>query len=413
MSASRPDPDALLARVQRDERKERRGKLKIFFGAAAGVGKTFAMLQAARAQRESGCDVVVGLVETHGRKETMAMLEGLEMLPNRSVEYRGATVHEFDIDAALARKPRLIVVDELAHSNAAGSRHPKRWHDIAELLDAGIDVYTTVNVQHLESLNDVVGQITGVRVWETIPDKVFDEADEVELVDLPPDELLERLAAGKVYLPEQAARAASNFFRKGNLIALRELSLRRTAQRVDAQMRDYRDDHAIDRAWPVFERLLVCVGPGENSEHLVRATRRLAAGLGAEWIALYVETPQLQRLPEGERDRILRSLRLAEDLGARSVTVGGGSVAAEVVGYARAQNVSKIVLGKPRRRGGLRRLVASTVDRVMQGAGDIDVEIIGTEARASTVAFGNASLILDRSRAYLGVEQRARSEKKR
>ena len=413
MSDSRPDPDALLARVQRDERREKRGKLKIFFGAAAGVGKTFAMLQAARAQREEGVDAVIGLVETHGRKETVAMLEGLEILPARSVEHRGATVREFDIDAALARNPRLIVVDELAHSNAPGSRHPKRWHDIAELLDAGIDVYTTVNVQHLESLNDVVGQITGVRVWETIPDKVFDEADEVELVDLPPDELLERLAAGKVYLPEQAQRAAANFFRKGNLIALRELSLRRTAQRVDAQMRDYREDHAIERAWPVSERLLVCVGPGESSEHLVRAARRLAAGLGAEWTALYVETPDLQRLPEGERDRILRTLRLAEDLGARSVTVGGGSVAAEIVGYARAQNMSKIVLGKPRRRSGLRRLVASTVDRVVQGATDIDVEIIGTEARPGTLAFGAASPILDRSRAHLGVEQRSRGDKVR
>jgi two-component system sensor histidine kinase KdpD len=413
MSDSRPDPDALLARVQRDERKEMRGKLKIFFGAAAGVGKTFAMLQAAHAQRDAGTDTVVGLVETHGRSETIAQLEGLEILPSRSVEHRGGTVREFDIDAALARKPGLLIVDELAHSNAAGSRHPKRWQDIAELVEAGIDVYTSLNVQHLESLNDVVGQITGVRVWETIPDKVFDEADEVELVDLPPDELLARLAAGKVYLPEQAQRAAANFFRKGNLIALRELSLRRTAQRVDAQMRDYREDHAIDRAWPVSERLLVCVGPGERSEHLVRAARRLAAGLNAEWTALYVETPDLQRLPEGERDRILRNLRLAEELGARSVTVGGGDVAREVVGYARAQNVSKIVLGKPRRRGLLRRLVSSTVDRVLQAASDIDVEIIGTEARPSTVAFGLASPILDRSRAHLGVEQRARSDKLR
>ena len=246
MTDDRPDPDQLLARVQREERRETRGKLRIFFGACAGVGKTYAMLLAAREQRDEGVDVVVGLVETHGRKETAALLEGLEILPRQSIPYRGVELQELDLDAALARKPRLIVVDELAHTNAPGARHAKRWQDIEELLDAGIDVYSAMNVQHLESLNDVVGKITGIRVWETVPDHVFDDAHEVELVDLPPDELIERLHEGKVYMPEAAAGALQNFFRKGNLIALRELALRRTAERVDRQMREYRTDQGIE-----------------------------------------------------------------------------------------------------------------------------------------------------------------------
>ncbi|MEA3122457.1 MAG: two-component system, OmpR family, sensor histidine kinase KdpD, partial [Paraburkholderia sp.] len=236
----RPDPDALLNKIQREEEKQRRGRLKIFFGASAGVGKTFAMLQAARRRLDEGVDVVVGIVETHGRKETLALLHGLDVINPALIEYRGRVLPEFDLDAALARKPELILVDELAHSNVHGSRHLKRWQDVHELLDVGIDVYTTVNVQHLESLNDVVGQITGIRVWETVPDRVFDRADEVTLVDLPAEELLDRLRDGKVYLPHQAENAVRNFFRKGNLIALRELALRRTADRVDAQMREYR-----------------------------------------------------------------------------------------------------------------------------------------------------------------------------
>ncbi|HUY58668.1 MAG TPA: histidine kinase, partial [Solirubrobacteraceae bacterium] len=337
MTAGRPDPDALLARVQREEAQARRGKLKIFFGACAGVGKTCAMLSAAREEGARGADVLLGLVETHGRSETAALADGLARLAPRAVEHKGATLREFDLDAALARRPKLLLVDELAHTNAPGSRHPKRWQDVEELLAAGINVYTTLNVQHLESLNDVVGQITGIRVWETLPDKVFDQADEVELVDLPPDDLLERLHRGKVYLPEQVLRAADNFFRKGNLIALRELALRRTADRVDAQMRDYRNEKGIRAAWPVVERVLVAVGPDEENEHLVRAACRMAANLGAEWTALYVETPPQLRLPEGERDRILRALRLAEALGGRSVVVGGGDVAQEVLGFAHAQ----------------------------------------------------------------------------
>src|SRR5215470_15694228 len=313
---SRPDPDALLARVQREEKKRRRGRLKVFFGASAGVGKSYGMLLAAREKRAEGVDVVVGVVETHGRADTAALLDGLEILPQKSVQYRGASLREFDLDAALERRPTLIVVDELAHTNAEGSRHPKRWNDVEELLDVGIDVYTALNVQHLESLNDVVGGITSVRVHETVPDTVFDHADEVELIDLPPDELIGRLKEGKVYLPEQAKAAIQNFFRKGNLIALRELSLRRTAERVEEQMRDYRENQGIRDVWQAGERILVCIGPGALAERLIRAGRRLAAALHAEWIVAYIETPRLQRLPTGERDRIVAVLRIAEGLGA-------------------------------------------------------------------------------------------------
>ncbi len=401
MTAGRPDPDALLARVQREEAQARRGKLKIFFGACAGVGKTCAMLSAAREEGARGADVLLGLVETHGRSETAALAEGLARLAPRAVEHKGATLREFDLDAALARRPQLLLVDELAHTNAPGSRHPKRWQDVEELLVAGINVYTTLNVQHLESLNDVVGQITGIRVWETLPDKVFDQADEVELVDLPPDDLLERLHRGKVYLPEQVLRAADNFFRKGNLIALREMALRRTADRVDAQMRDYRDEKGIRAAWPVVERVLVAVGPDEEGEHLVRAARRMAANLGAEWTALYVETPPQLRLPEGERDRILRALRLAEALGGRSVVVGGGDVAQEVLGFAHAQNFTRVVIGRPTRRG-IRRLYGlSTAERIVAGAHDLDIELVGAEAKPATLAAG----VLARSREALGIER--------
>src|SRR2546426_2823451 len=291
MSTDRPDPEALRARVKEEEARRRRGKLKVFFGAAAGVGKTYAMLEAAREQRADGVDVLIGYVETHGRAETDALLEGLEVLPARSVEYRGTALREFDLDGALGRHPALILVDELAHTNAPGSRHAKRWQDVMELLDAGIDVYTTMNVQHVESLNDVVAKVTGVVVRETVPDSVLEQADEVELVDLSPDDLLERMREGKVYVPAQAEEAVRNFFRKGNLIALREMALRRTADRVDAQMRSYMREHAIGRTWPVAERLLVCVGPSPHSARLVRAAKRMADRLEAEWIVAYVETP--------------------------------------------------------------------------------------------------------------------------
>jgi len=265
VSERRPDPEALLERARAEEAKRARGRLKVFFGAAPGVGKTYAMLEAARELRATGVDVVVGYAETHGRAETEALVAGLEVVPPRRVEYHGATLRDFDLDAALGRHPTVILVDELAHTNAPGARHAKRWQDVVELLDAGIAVYTTINVQHLESLNDVVAQITGVRVRETVPDSVFQQADEVELVDLSPDDLLQRLKDGKVYVPELATHAVEHFFRKGNLFALRELALRQTADRVDAQLRGYRREHAVPTTWPVAERLLVAVGPSPYS----------------------------------------------------------------------------------------------------------------------------------------------------
>ncbi|HEY1611024.1 MAG TPA: sensor histidine kinase KdpD [Paraburkholderia sp.] len=376
----RPDPDELLDRIQRDEDRQQRGKLKIFFGASAGVGKTFAMLQAARRRRDDGIDVVVGVVETHGRKETLALLDGLETVEPTKVAYRGRALTEFDLDATLARKPQLVLVDELAHSNVPGSRHLKRWQDVHELLDAGIDVYTTVNVQHLESLNDVVGQITGIRVWETVPDRVFDLADEVTLVDLPPEELLDRMRDGKVYLPQQAERAVRNFFRKGNLIALRELALRRTADRVDAQMREYRADQSIERIWQARDRLIVCVGPGPEGPTLVRAAARLAASLKADWLAVYVETPKLQRLPDTERERTLAALKLAAELGAETVTLPGDDIAVTLVAYARMRNVSKFVVGASRDATWWRRWqrwFGAPVDlRIVRAAADVDVTLI-------------------------------------
>ncbi len=373
---ARPDPDALLVRVQEEEARRRRGKLKVFFGAAAGVGKTYAMLEAAREQRDDGVDVVVGFVETHGRVETEALLQGLEVLPSRAVEYRGSTLHDLDLDGALARRPTLILVDELAHTNAAGSRHAKRWQDVDELLAASINVYTTVNVQHVESLNDVVAKITGVVVRETVPDSILEEADEVELIDLPPDDLLQRFKEGKVYVPELAEEALRHFFRKGNLIALRELALRRTAERVDAQMRVYMREHAIEKAWPAGERLLVCLGPSPASARLVRAAKRMADRLGAPWIAAYVETPQL---PQAARDGVIQTMRLAEQLGAQTMTLSGQRMSEEILAYAHTHNVTKLIVGKPTRGLWKRIFIGSIVDALVQGSGDIDVYVISGE----------------------------------
>ena len=378
MLIDRPNPDELLARVERDQIRASRGRLKIFFGAAAGVGKTYAMLQAAREKRGEHRDIVIGLVETHGRKETAALVDGLEVLPPKLINYRGTTLHEFDLDAALKRKPSIILVDELAHSNAQGCRHPKRWQDIEELLEAGIDVYTALNVQHLESLNDDIGQISGIRVWETVPDTVFEGADEVELVDLPPDELLNRLKDGKVYLPQQAQEAAKHFFRKGNLIALRELALRQTANRVDAQMLDYREDHRIREVWQVNERILVCIGPNALAERLVRAGKRFATSLRAEWIVVYVETPELQRLSAEKRDGVLRILRLAEQLGAETVTLNAPELSEAIIKFSRERNVTKIVMGKPTRRGLKRALLGSVVDVLISDAHNINLYLLGS-----------------------------------
>lgn len=382
MSDQRPDPDELLSRLQAEEAKATRGKLKIFFGASAGVGKTYAMLSAARSQLLQGVDVVIGVIETHGRTETEVMTDGLERLPKREIDYRGNVLREFDLDGALARKPALMLMDELAHSNVAGSRHPKRWQDVGELLAAGIDVYSTVNVQHLESLNDVVSGITGIRVWETVPDKIFDSADEVILVDLTPDELLQRLKEGKVYLPNQAERAIHNFFRKGNLLALRELALRRTADRVDEDVLQYRRERFVTPVWQTRESLLACIGPGEGGEQIVRATARIAGQLEVPWHAIYVETPGLQGLSESRRQRILKSLKLAQDMGAQTAALTANDAVAATVKYAREHNLSKIVTG----RGQARRWPwqRSFTQGLGQQAPDIDILQIARKEPEST-----------------------------
>jgi two-component system sensor histidine kinase KdpD len=380
MNASRPDPDLLLARVRETEARARRGRLTIFFGANAGVGKTYAMLEAAQRRRSEGIEVVVGYVELHGRSETEELLTGLEQLPPLSVRVGESTRREFDLDAALARRPPLLLVDELAHTNIGGGdpppRHDKRWQDIEELLDAGIDVYTTVNVQHLESLSDVVWQITGVRQLETLPDRLFDEADEIKLVDVTPEDLLQRLREGRIYRPQQAEQALENFFRKGNLIALRELALRKTADRVDQAMRDYREEKAVRGAWAARERLLVAVGPDAQAESLVRAGKRLADRLDAQWLVVYVETPDLLRLSEHQRNRRISILRLATSLGAEAITLGGSSASAELLEYGRTRNVSRILVGSANRRGWQRLFRSSVTAQLLEHSRDIDVLVI-------------------------------------
>lgn len=365
---ARPDPDALLAQLRNDEARALRGKLRIYFGASAGVGKTWAMLSAAQRERAAGRDVLVGVAETHGRSETAALLAGLDTLPLRELDHRGRKLAEFDLDAALARKPAVLLVDELAHTNAPGSRHAKRWQDVQELLAAGIDVWSALNVQHLESLNGTVGAITGVRVHETVPDTVLDEADEVVLVDVTPDELTARLAAGKVYLPQQAERAAQNFFRKGNLIALREIALRRTAEHVEDDVRGWRIEQSgaagrngkegqggALQAWNTSGAILACVGPHEGAAQTVRTAARLAGQLNVRWHAAYVETPRLQRLAAEERDRILAVLKLAEELGAATAVLTGSDVAEQLAEQARRLNCATLVLGRPEPVAGWRR----------------------------------------------------------
>jgi two-component system, OmpR family, sensor histidine kinase KdpD len=391
----RPDPDLLLAKVNRQELEARRGKLRIFFGSSAGVGKTYAMLVAARKLKSEGRAVLIGVVETHGRAETAALLDGLEVLPPKSVEYRGKTLPEFDLDAALARHPQLILIDELAHSNVPGTRHPKRWQDVDELLAAGIDVFSTLNVQHLESLNDVVGGITNVRVWETVPDKVFDAADEVVLVDIPADELLARLKAGKVYVAQQAAHAAQNFFRKGNLMALRELALRRTADRIEGDVQAYRVDQSIESVWKTATALLTCVGPDAAAERVVRAAARLAGQLNAEWHAIYVETPGLQRLAPAKREKILANLNLAQQLGATTAVIASAQIAESIVAYARKNNLSKLVIGRdPVRRlwpwqrssGQKLALLAPDIDLIEVGRAENSVKESSRDSTASPFA---------------------------
>lgn len=372
----RPDPDQLLDQIRGAEARATQGRLRIYFGASAGVGKTYAMLATAQRELAAGRDVLVGVIETHGRGDTAAQLAGLPCLPLKTVPYRGRVLGEFDLDAALARRPQVLLVDELAHANVEGSRHPKRWQDVNELLEAGIEVWTALNVQHLESLNGTVGAITGVRVHETVPDTVLDRADEIILVDVTPDELLTRLKAGKVYLPQQAERAAQNFFRKGNLIALREIALRRTAERVEDDVRHYRvqQSQGPQPVWNTSGSLLVGVDELEGAEQTVRAAARLAGQLNARWLATYVETPRLQRLPSAERDRILAVLKLAEEMGAITSVLAGDDIAAELLKLARQQNCATLVLGRPRRRPRWR---APLARRVADAAPELDLVEVG------------------------------------
>ena len=394
MSFERPNPDALLADLQSEAARAQRGKLTIFFGYAAGVGKSYAMLEAAQRELAAGTDIVVGYVELHGRPETEALLAGLDAVPPRLVEYRGVTLREFDLDATLAKNPQIALVDELAHTNAEGSRHAKRWQDVDELLAAGINVYTTLNVQHIESLNDVIAQITGVAVRETLPDRVFESADEIELIDLTPDELVERLRAGKVYVPEKAQRAIEKFFQRGNLSALRELSLRRTADRLNAEVQQARRGQAARLTWPTTERLLVCVGPSPTSAKVIRSTRRLASTLRAEWIAACVETPRAKKMSEAARQCLLENQQLAERLGAETVTLTGAQVADEIISYARSRNVTKIVIGKTDEPKWKTLLKGSVVDDLLRQSGEIDIYVVrGIEAKAlphSVMSLGSA-----------------------
>ena len=357
-SDTRPDPDQLLEQLRSDGQRARRGKLRIYFGANAGVGKTYAMLSAAQRERKAGSDLLVGVVETHGRSETAELLAGLAVLPRKDVPYRGRTLKEFDLDAALLRKPAVLLVDELAHSNVEGSRHPKRWQDVQELLEAGIDVWSAINVQHLESLNGTVGAITGIRINETVPDTVLDGADEIILVDVTPDELTARLKAGKVYLPQQAERAAQNFFRKGNLIALREIALRRTAEHVEDDVRSHRVEQSGAAGlgggsdglpvWNTSGAILACIGPHAGAEQTVRTAARLAGQLNVRWHAAYVETPKLQRLDVAQRDQILSVVKLAEELGAATAVLAGADAADALVAQAQLLNCATLVVGRPK-----------------------------------------------------------------
>jgi two-component system, OmpR family, sensor histidine kinase KdpD len=369
---NRPSPEALL----RQAGEEGRGRLKVFLGAAPGVGKTYEMLMQGRQRRLDGVDAVIAVVETHGRVETDLLTKSFEKIPKRRLPYKGHVLAEMDLDAILQRKPKLALVDELAHTNAPGSRHPKRHMDVEEILAAGIDVYTTLNVQHLESLNDVVARITGVRVRETVPDSILDRADEVELIDLTPEDLIQRLKEGKVYVPDQAERAIGSYFMPGNLTALRELALRRTAQRVDAQMVDYMRAHAIQGPWEASERVLVCISERPGAASLVRYARRLADRLRASWSAIYVETSQAQRLSEDERDRIAAALRLAEQLGGQAATVPAAAIADGVIDYANANNFTHIVVATQQRSRLWELVRPSAAHEVIRRAGDFSVHVV-------------------------------------
>ncbi len=378
---TRPDPDALLAQVQRSDAVAKSGKLHIFLGMCPGVGKTYAMLQTARQRVNEGVEVLVGIVETHGRSETAALLEGMSVLPRRKLEHRGFTLEEFDIDAVLARRPQLVLVDELAHTNAPGSRHAKRYQDVLELIDMGIDVYTTLNVQHIDSQVDIVRQISGVTIQETVPDSILDRAHEIQLIDLSVEKLLERMGDGKVYLGERAEQAVAGFFKEGNLTALRELALRFTAEQVDRDLEDIRRSRRVSSAWKTNARLLVGVGPSPYAESLIRWTRRAATRLNCPWIVAWVESSRV--LTPVEQERLTRALGLARKLGGEVVSVTGENVSEALLQVARERNVSQIVVGKPDKPSWWRQSLA---DQIIIGSGDIDVCVVRPLAAAEKTA---------------------------
>ena len=399
-SDQRPSPEALLEAARRED--SHRGRLKIFLGAAPGVGKTYEMLQSAHAKRRAGVDIVVGVVETHGRLETQALLDGLEVVPRKPLDYKGQTLEEMDLDALIARRPQIAIVDELAHTNAPGSRHPKRYLDVEELLNNGIDVYSAVNIQHIESLNDVVAQITHVRVRETVPDSVFNLADAIELVDLTPDDLIQRLKEGKVYVPKQAERALEHYFSPGNLTALRELALRRTAERVDEQLLTHMQANAISGPWAAGERILVCISEDPRAAGLIRYTKRLADRLHAPWTAICIETRRSLQLTQTERDRLADTLRLAETLGGEAITIPAtGRIADDVLGFARANNVTQIVVGKSTRSWGFELVRGSVVHQLVRNAGHISVHVIaGDKLDAATVTAARGVRTADASEPF-------------
>ena len=384
MSDSRPNPDELLQLLPEEHKSKGRGRLKIFLGMAAGVGKTYSMLSDGQDARQRGLNVVVGYLEFHGRKETESMADGLELLPQKVIEHRGVTLKEFDIDGALKRHPEVILVDELAHTNAPDSRHTKRFQDIEELLDAGINVWTTVNIQHIESLRDVVAQITGVFVQETIPDAFMELADEIELVDIPPEQLQQRLHDGKVYIPEKVDQALQGFFKKGNLLALRELSLRHTADRVDQDLRKVRGTGSEAEPWHASERILVCVAPNRMAQRVVRAARRLANSLHAELIAVTVSSSRQFRVGTQAQAEMDAAMRLAEELGSRTVTLAGDDIVAELVAFARSENATTIVMGKPVRQRWKEIVFGSVVDHTVRHSGNIDILIITGDEDSGT-----------------------------
>jgi len=385
----RPNPDALLARIKAEE--SRRGKLKIFFGAAAGVGKTYAMLESARLRKKEGIDVVVGYVETHKRIETEALLEGLEILPHKIIPYKNVELREFDIDGALKRKPALILVDELAHTNAPGSRHLKRWQDVEELLDKGIDVYTTLNVQHCESATDVVAQISGVIVRETVPDTIVEKASEIELVDLPTEDLLKRLKEGKVYLGDVAEQTAQHFFQPGNLIALRQLALRYTAHNVDEKLMFYKQSHAISKVLGARDRFLVCISPNPRAVHLIRAGKRIASDIGAEWHVAFVETTA--QLGQESINNVSEMLRVAEKLGANAVRLSGQDIADTLIAYARSNNITKIIIGKPKRPRWREFVLGSVLSKLARKGKEMDLYLLSEEGETEPVKVAPAATI--------------------